>query len=309
MPHMGRTSEKPMTKNTFKNLEEVYSVMDIDKTDYSAPHQYAISQEDMNTALQERIESYPAETVDENVAHVQLLKEQGYIKIPNFLGKEPFFELKKDFDQKLERREGVQPKSFYGSHQTYFTKLEDPIYNSQAVLDIALNEKILKLISGYFECTPSLTSTNLRKSYPHQDPPGGNQLFHIDQNSRKYLKVFFYLNKVEVDNGPFMYVKGTNRLKHYGWDSKYLWSHREIRDIYGIDNIIPLTADVGDVVIAATANGFHCGLKPLNAERSLLTLTYGVHPEIPHPHTISQAQWEGLSQSQKDRVNLLEVLP
>jgi len=298
-----------MTKTTFKNLEEAYSAMDIDKADISAPHRYAISEEDMNNALQERIKSHPAETAGENIAHVQLLKEQGYIKISNFLEKGPLLQLKRDLDEKLERKEGVRSSSFYGSRHTYFTKLEDPIYNSQAVLGIALNEKILRLISGYFECTPSLTSANLRKSYSHSDPPGGNQLFHIDQNSRKYLKVFFYLNKVEVGGGPFMYVKGTNRLKHYGWDSKYLWSHREIRDIYGIDNIIPLPADVGDVIVAATANGFHCGLKPLSDERSLLALAYGVHSEVPHPHTISQAQWDDLSQNQKDRVDLLEVTP
>ena len=180
-----------------------------------------------------------------------------------------------------------------------------------SILAIALGDKLSALVSEYFGCTPLLVSANLRKSYITGAPPGGNQFYHVDQNTTLMLKVFFYLHDVNIGAGPFMYARATNHFKHPGWEQKYLWSHQEIIDIYGIENIIPVTAKAGDIILALTNKGFHCGLPPLDRERSMLTLNYMIHPETagsPGTWCITQKQYDTLTVTQKQMTETLEKI-
>ena len=84
---------------------------------------------------------------------------------------------------------------------------------------------------------------------------------------------------MDNDGGPLTFIKGSHRKKPIHHNSKYRWSEQEIIEIYGKEAVTPLTASAGDLLIANT-NGFHKGMKPVNAERRMLTLNYVIHKEI-----------------------------
>jgi hypothetical protein len=66
--------------------------------------------------------------------------------------------------------------------------------------------------------------------------------------------------------------------KFSGWRNKYRWDSAEIERIYGGDRVEFITASKGDIIVADTT-GFHRGVKPLGADRSMLTVDYLAHEE------------------------------
>jgi hypothetical protein len=238
--------------------------------------------------------------------HLQVLDLQGYVTIPNFIPLEQLSHVREHLESALQNPASCKHVHFYDESIPHFTKIKHPLIQAPSILPIAVGDKMSALVSEYFGCIPLLGAVNLRKSYVTGEPPGGNQLYHVDQNTTLMLKVFFYLHDVDISTGPFMYVRATNHFKHPGWEQKYIWSHKEIIDIYGIENTIPLTAKAGDAVLALTHKGFHCGLPPTEKERSMLTLNYMIHPETRGTWQIGQEQYNSLTPTQQCLVEAFE---
>ena len=55
------------------------------------------------------------------------------------------------------------------------------------------------------------------KSGEFSNPPGNEYGFHYDVDDFKFLKLFFYLNDVDENCGPHVYVKnnGKKNFKEY----------------------------------------------------------------------------------------------
>ena len=60
---------------------------------------------------------------------------------------------------------------------------------------------------------------------------------------------------------------------------KHRWDESEMRQLYGDDSLVYLTAKKGDL-IAATTICYHRGTKPTRQERTMLTINYVTHPEL-----------------------------
>ncbi len=272
------------------------------------PHRYQVQSEHVVERLTERIQKYPYSIPPDSAWEqvILALNRQGFAKIPNLIPMETVDRLLKELEACLIDPEKNKSTSFYGLKNPYFTKVIDPLIHAPSILPLAVGDKIIPIVSEYFGCKPLLASANLRRSFVSNAPPGGNQLYHVDQNTTLMVKVFFYLNDVDLGGGPFMYVSESYKKKHQGWDKKYLWSHQEIKDIYGLENMVPLTAKAGDAVLALTNRGFHCGLPPLERDRSMLTLNYMVHPESHGSWRITEAQYNQLTLDEKPIVEILE---
>jgi hypothetical protein len=102
--------------------------------------------------------------------------------------------------------------------------------------------------------------------------------YHCDENSYKFLKVFIYLNDVNLEGGPFTYALGSHKNKTLLYQSKYHYTDTEINNAYSKDKIFYATANLGDVIIGNT-RGFHKGTKVKNTERTMITLNFGMHPD------------------------------
>ena len=200
----------------------------------------------------------------------------GFAVVKNFIDPQRLEAVKREFEQ-IKEADNLQYNDFYTEQVAH------PLLNCDSVFDIVFDDNVIEIAKNYFNCVPAVTNVQLRKSkateiIEHNIPGNGQTtLFHCDKDSPRFIKFFFYLDDVDDTNGPFTYVKESHIKKFEGWDSKYRWKHREIRSIYGEDNIIRCTGNVGDLVIGNTS-GFHKGTKVEKGERTLLSVYYSVHP-------------------------------
>lgn len=150
---------------------------------------------------------------------------------------------------------------------------------------------------------------NLRKSFSNSIPEFDTQYFHIDPNSAKFLKCFFYLNDVDEKGGPFCYIKRSHKKKFFGYTKKYRWTLEEMLKKYKSEDILNITANVGDLIIADT-NGFHRGNPITSNDRYMLTLDYVIHPEFDGKNSafkISKSEYQNLEMSIRGVADFLEI--
>lgn len=167
----------------------------------------------------------------------------------------------------------------YFRQHTNYVSIANPLVSCPAVVKVAFHPLVADIAFSYLSCLPAIGGLNLRKSYANSLPEFDTLYFHADPNSPKFLKFFFYLHNVDIEGGPFCYVRGSHRRRFPGWMSKGRWTYEEIERIYGKENIVHLTANLGDIVVADT-NGFHRGTKILSRDRFMLTVDYVIHPEF-----------------------------
>jgi hypothetical protein len=210
----------------------------------------------------------------------------------------------------LTREETARGQSYFRD-KTNFAAVEEPFLACPGTIGVAFADLLFDIAARYLDCVPAIGGCNLRKSFVNDIAEFDTLHFHADPNSPKFLKYFFYLNDVDIDGGPFCYVRGSHRQRFRGWRSKYRWTHEEIAGIYGEDRIMYLTANRGDMVIADT-NGFHRGTKVKSADRLMLTIDYVIHTEFDGaqaPFKIGFSDHAALSSKQQAAADLLAVVP
>lgn len=264
------------------------------------------------------------------------LENNGFVVIKNFINVDELLKIKQEFDIFLDTgtsllpvsNDSVRPINDLGKsvvfldnsdlilgqkHCKNFTNnmvLRDPLLNIPKIASIAFNPSLLNFTSSYFGTLSGLGGLNLRKSFVNSLPEFDTQYFHVDPNSVKFLKCFFYLNDVDVDGGPFCYVKGSHKKKFVGYTRKYRWTLDEILMYFPQESIVNITANVGDLIIADT-NGFHRGNPIKSKDRTMLTLDYLIHPEFDgssHSFKIWKSDVDSMNESYKGAADFLDVI-
>lgn len=223
-----------------------------------------------NYFLEKRKETFPCLT-DKYGDIIDEIKTKGYSIISNVFSDKVIKNLNLEFKEKKEKGE-------ISLEDDHYLMLSDPLYISKTAFDIATSDIVVDIASEFYGCTPFLCTQNFRLTKLNNLPPKTTQLFHADQNSAKFIKFFVYLNDVDENTGPFVYVDGSNKNKFEHHLTKYRWDEKEIEYYYGKENIKLITAKAGDLIIAQTT-GFHKGKKPINKERTMLTINYLIHEE------------------------------
>jgi hypothetical protein len=207
-------------------------------------------------------------------------------------------------------QDGLRQGQGYLRAHTNYAAVAEPFLNCPASIPLAFEQQLIDIATAYLQCVPAIGGVNLRKSFRNDLPEFDTLYFHVDPNSPKFLKFFFYLNDVDEAGGPFCYVRGSHRRRFPGWRSKYRWNLDEIAPIYGAENVLLLTAKVGDIVVADT-NGFHRGTKIRGNDRGMLTVDYVVHQEFSgsaKPFKIRRQDFNQLQPSQRPAADFLQVL-
>ena len=78
------------------------------------------------------------------------------------------------------------------------------------LLRLALDEKLLEIVSLYLGMWPRLQSIAAWLNFPSPDQAKHSQLWHRDPEDIKLLKVFIYLDDVDANRGPFSYIPKTH---------------------------------------------------------------------------------------------------
>ena len=229
----------------------------------------------------ERLEKYPdieAPKDNSSVLAVHSLREKGYAIMKNAIDKDKIASLKEEFEKLILNEEAL------GKDNEYFIQIKQPLLHSKQALDVAFSPLVREVSTLFYGAVPAIGTMNFRRSLvnnlnQHNFNTYGNLFFHYDNNSPWFLKFFFYLNDVDIDGGPFVYVEGSHKQKIKNWQFSKRYSDEVIEKLYGKERIKHLTANVGDVVIANT-RGIHKGLKTRTDPRTMLTVNVVIHPEI-----------------------------
>ena len=265
-----------------------------------------------NTKIAERREKYKQfdhEGSEKYQDVIDSINIKGYAKVKNFFDLKQLDLLANEFRQKLKTGEHIKSVQA-GSH----LQLVQPFLNSDYVLNIAADKRLIDIATTYYKCLPALGTCNLRRSSAAFTKSGGTNSFHRDFNSPvKFIKFFVYLNNVGIENGPFTYVEGSNKKMPVFWKNQHRWQDAQIIELYGKDSIVPLTASYGDLLMATTI-GFHKGGPITKGTRDMLTLNYVIAPELKGQSVdiestrflVSENNLNSLSETQMPLVDFLQ---
>jgi hypothetical protein len=286
--------------------------MDTNETIRTMTHTFNEAQAKRNKEYAGRWAPANHGSVDLDAALVSLNKD-GFVYLKNLLPVELVSEIRAKMASSISNRINVsQPKkvvessawsplvtSGYGGEDTQSVRLseeefamgpdhyrklinyidiKEPFVNIPETLEIAFNDTILEMAERYLEAFPGVGYIKMRRSLVNSLGDFDTTYFHFDGNSVRTLKAFVYLHDVDEQGGPTTYVPGShvNRFPGWGFDGRY--SYDQIASIYGEKNITYLTAKAGDVVLG-DPGGCHRGTKPIAADRDIIIINYGIHPE------------------------------
>src|SRR6266545_1561174 len=92
----------------------------------------------------------------------------------------------------------------------HLASFDDGLPAEDTLLKLALDRKLLEIVSGYLGLWPCLHSVGAWLNYPTDDPAALSQLWHRDPEDLKLIKVFIYLSDVGEQSGPFTYIPETH---------------------------------------------------------------------------------------------------
>ena len=132
--------------------------------------------------------------------------------------------------------------------------------------------------------------------------------FHRDDNSKNFIKMFFYLNDVDIDGGPFTYVEGSHiNRREKDWTPGSRWTDEKIASLYGLEKIVHLTGKKGDLIVANTT-GFHKGLKCRTKERNMLTINFTTEAEKFGVFKMYETHFKKLTEEERFRCRFMDLV-
>lgn len=149
------------------------------------------------------------------------------------------------------------------------------------IIKMALDERVLGIVNSYFEMFGKFYYFTLNITHPM--PMGAtaeqSQRWHRDPEDIKMLKMFVYLNDVDEETGPFIYISKSNLGNK--WNKifpqrppiGYYPPNGELEKIIPETEIKKCLGKAGSVIFADTA-GLHKGGFATQNERLMLTVGY-----------------------------------
>ncbi len=179
--------------------------------------------------------------------------------------------------------------------------LIDPILRIKEIADLVTDDNILNFVKKNLnEDKIYIGYIKLRRFFNNDINNFDTNFFHTDDNCDKILKCIVYLDDiVKIEDGPFVYVKGSHKQKFENKDNinKYSRTDQEIENFYSLDNIKQLYGKKGTLLFANTL-GYHKGVKPKSKDRYALYINY-----------VCEEEYGGKGEKQKISKQLLEKYP
>lgn len=235
------------------------------------------------------------------------LKLDGIITIENYISKEKIDNIYKLLSERVElldyaNVENYESKIFPGNNFLNYEEIKEnfsnlTFSNLQKIVpqfnDTIFQETMLKIIVNYLGYLPQFDKPNFIRSFPPKNKLILKESSNWHKDSAldsKYIQVFIYLEDVELENGPFTFIKKSHQQTFqsfrplYGYEENdhksdgrvnndQLFSH------FKKDDQIFCAGKKGSLVIADTT-GFHKGpnweLSKINdlKERNLINITF-----------------------------------
>jgi len=154
---------------------------------------------------------------------------------------------------------------------------KDDIKIQSAITNLAISDELLSVVTNYLGIFPILYYINIwfTPGKENQNEYQGSQLFHLDHEDYKQLKVFIYLNDMEIDHGPTQYISAENSKEYvlrFSYNTKQQNKNIPDSQLTKYKKIVHL-GKKGSIVLMDTSNCFHCGGRS-KKDRFLLVFQY-----------------------------------
>lgn len=151
--------------------------------------------------------------------------------------------------------------------------------NNEVIQKFGRSKFFETIVSNYlgrknFSFRPHIYISNFKSNISELTKMKNAQYFHYDCDYVKFLKVFIYLNDVDSNNGPHVYIKNSHKHKKLKHILAERISDKEIEESYKSENITTVQGQKGSLFFEDTF-GLHKGIFPYKT-RILLVLEYGI---------------------------------
>lgn len=203
------------------------------------------------------------------------LKLKGYTKIPGYFSNSIIEKLNNCFKPELDQMDDaiLNAKSeqliFYDDNRKMikkefgYSRIYDLEHYYPDFEKIRLDTNILGFANAYYGMKCFSYHALVQKTTPVL---GGGQSWHYDDFEPRF-KIIIYLEDVEIENGPFSYIEGSNKLslkklkKFFRMRKGEFYKEQYFEnDEIDLTKAKYLTAKAGDLLLV-DANGIHRGLK------------------------------------------------
>ena len=210
------------------------------------------------------------------------LNENGYVRFDAKLSSEICTKL---YDYALKTPsivKGIKEKVLYDQSnpisEIYRLDINDQI-NNQEIQALIMDETLINVARNYLGCEPIFDfpamwwSTSINKEASSE----AAQLYHFDMDRVKWLKIFFYLVDVNIDNGPHSYIRGSHKVdtkpKSILKKGYVRIDDAELAQFYDSEDFITLTGLKGEI-FAGDTKCWHKGNPLKKGHRLVLELEY-----------------------------------
>ncbi|TKD46622.1 MAG: hypothetical protein E5W98_09820 [Mesorhizobium sp.] len=159
------------------------------------------------------------------------------------------------------------------------------ILDCNAALTVQRDQLLLDIAAHYLGSQAKLITTRVWWSFPTSSASDAEKnlaslgKYHFDLDDWRMLKFFFYLNPVDAETGPHVYVRGSHNRRALKHQLTLLVGHpaEEVLNVYGAQSPITLTGEAG-LGFVEDPFGFHMGTVPTRKPRLMMEVGFGVSP-------------------------------
>ena len=225
---------------------------------------------------------------------IEDLNEHGHSKIFN-IGSELNNQIKegaflaKDFDLKKLKNGMDQHEIIKSTGETdseYFNRLRNKgisristainLNNKSPLSNFILSDEVLAVAKNYLNTNKISINATLFISTPleisEKEKYENAQYYHWDNDFTKFLKLYLYLNDVDEDGGPHIFVPGTHKKKEFSTKLCRLYSDKNIAQEYSKNK--KFVGKKGSMFFV-DSYGLHKGEHPTGKSRLMLNVHFG----------------------------------
>ena len=144
------------------------------------------------------------------------------------------------------------------------------------LLNLVLSDELIRKVSEYLEVVPLLTNVDLWLSR-FSEESSSSQLYHIDWEDSRQLKMFVNFSDVDESNGPFTAVSRSKteeivKKLDFKFLGDYYLKDERVKDLISEDDKHVVTGKKGAVSFADTSACLHYGSRIRNRETTRIVL-------------------------------------
>jgi len=174
--------------------------------------------------------------------------------------------------------EVAEGPDFWRRHTSY-VQIRDPLTVIPELLPILLEPTLIAVMQEYLGALPQLNFVKIQRTWANDAPEIDTQLWHVDLDARKLMKVFLFLHDVDEQRGGTRFVRGSHLFDgHIDYPYQDRWSEKEIVDQFGPDAVSAATCEFGDLFLLDT-NLIHRGSRPQLNDRTVVIANFSIHEE------------------------------